>query len=209
MGGNGAVAPTVSAVTLEPNTSGGLTKLGAGTLTLSATNRYAGPTTVSGGTLKLGSAGALPATSAVVLSGGTLDLGGFTCTNGLTALGGALTNGTLQTVLSPAGEGVVGSQAVTLSGAVLTGTYLADVAADGGSDLVAVTGSIDLSGLTLQLVEPGLLDRHKQYTLLTCAGTLTGNLAAANLPDSRWHVAYLADGTVRLVFVEGTLIQMR
>jgi autotransporter-associated beta strand protein len=55
--------------------AGGLTKLGAGTLTLTATATYSGVTTVSEGTLRVGNAGttgALPATNASVASGATL-----------------------------------------------------------------------------------------------------------------------------------------
>ena len=61
--------------------TGGLTKEGAGTLTLSRANTYTGPTTINAGTLLVGGSGALPSTSAVnVGSGGALDLnasGGF------------------------------------------------------------------------------------------------------------------------------------
>ena len=39
---------------------GGLTKLSAGTLTLGGVNTYAGDTTISAGTLKVGVAGAIP-----------------------------------------------------------------------------------------------------------------------------------------------------
>ncbi len=208
--GGGTTNQAVAAgVTLAPNTSGGLTKLGAGTLTLSGTNTYSGMTTVSNGTLRLGIASALPPNAPVTLAGGTLDLGGFTVTNSLTALGGLITNGTLQTVISPAGAGVVGTQALGLSAAAVRGAYLADVTAAGDSDRIAVTGNIDLAGLTLQIVDPGQLNTRKQYTLLTCSGIRSGAFTALNLPDSRWHLAYLADGTVKLVYVDGTLIRLQ
>jgi autotransporter-associated beta strand protein len=54
----------------------GLTKSGAGTVTLSAANTYTGATTVAAGTLKLSSgADRLPTSSALTITGGTLDLG--------------------------------------------------------------------------------------------------------------------------------------
>jgi autotransporter-associated beta strand protein len=54
--GGGGSEPTLGTVTLAPNTSGGLTKSGAGTLSLTAANSYTGDTTVSEGTLSLGDA---------------------------------------------------------------------------------------------------------------------------------------------------------
>jgi autotransporter-associated beta strand protein len=206
-GGNGAVVPTLAAVTLAPNASGGLTKLGAGTLTLGAANTYTGATTVAGGTVKLANAKALPSETQVALAGGTLDLNGYTVTN---AVGGSgtLANGIVRVVLSPGGEGAVATDTLVLASAALTGTYLADVTEGGESDRVAIQGDVDLAGLTLQLVNPALLDRRRTYTLLTCSGALSGRLTASNLPD-RWHVSQRDDGTVRLVFVDGTLIQLQ
>ena len=45
----------------DPSNTGGLTKLGAGSLTLTASNTYGAATTVSGGTLAIGAAGVLGA----------------------------------------------------------------------------------------------------------------------------------------------------
>ncbi len=209
-GGTGATAATVAVVTLAPNASGGLTKQGAGTLTLSVANTYTGATTVAGGTLKLTNAKALPTQTPVVLAGGTLDLNGYTVTNAVSG-SGIITNGTMRTEFSPAGAGAVGTDAFTLKGgATLRATaYLADSDTAGGSDRVAVTGNIDLSGTTFTLVDPNPLNRRQQYTLLTCTGTRAGKMTATNLPDSRWHLAYLADGTVKLIFVDGTLIRLK
>ncbi len=209
-GGAGAVQATASGVTLAANTSGGLTKTGEGVLTLSAANTYSGMTTISNGTLRLGLANALPPNAPVTLVGGTYDLGGFDVTNTLTYLSGAITNGTFRMDLSPAGEGTVGEQGVTAqAGATIQGTYYADVTPDGSSDLVTVTGGIDLGGLTLQLVDPDALDRRKQYTVMSVTGARTGTFASTNLPDSRWHVYYLADGTVKIAFSDGTVLKIK
>ncbi len=54
---------------------GGLSKLGgAGTLTLTGTNTYTGPTNVQNGTLLIAAAGALPTNTSVSITGGTLKL---------------------------------------------------------------------------------------------------------------------------------------
>jgi uncharacterized repeat protein (TIGR03806 family) len=73
-GGNGAVANTP---VLAANSSGGLIKTGAGTLTLSGANTYTGGTTVSGGTLALDLGGSLASTNINVNSGATLDVSGI------------------------------------------------------------------------------------------------------------------------------------
>lgn len=52
-GGGSAVAPVTTTVNLALNTSGGLVKKGAGTLTLAGANTYTGVTVVSNGTLKV------------------------------------------------------------------------------------------------------------------------------------------------------------
>ena len=62
------------------NTTGALTKAGGGNLTLSGANSYTGLTTISAGTLLLGSTGALGTTDSgtIVNDGATLNLHGFT-----------------------------------------------------------------------------------------------------------------------------------
>ena len=54
--------------------SGGLTKIGSGTLSLSGSDTYSGATTVSGGTLLAGEAGAFSPYSAFNVSSGVLDV---------------------------------------------------------------------------------------------------------------------------------------
>ncbi|HVT82598.1 MAG TPA: autotransporter-associated beta strand repeat-containing protein, partial [Phycisphaerae bacterium] len=67
VGGSGLGA-LVGSLTLSPSASGGLTKRGNGTLTLSATETYTGPTIVNSGVLVV--SGALNAASSVTVQGG-------------------------------------------------------------------------------------------------------------------------------------------
>ena len=113
--------------------SGGLTKAGTGTLTLSVANSYLGGTTVNAGNLQISGAGTLGNTgSATTINGGTLDLGGTTQTQngGLTLTGGTLQNGTLSS------SGIFDMQSGTVS-AVLTGA---------GSLQKTTAGTVTLSG---------------------------------------------------------------
>ena len=73
-GGTSAISGVISNGGLL---AGGLTKTGAGTLTLSGANSYTGATTISSGTLQLGASNSIGSSSAVVLTGSTLDLNGY------------------------------------------------------------------------------------------------------------------------------------
>jgi len=78
--------------------NGGLTKTGAGTLSLTAANTYSGPTTVNDGTLSLSGSNPLDSTSAVTINGpgAKLVLSGGTIPQPVTLTQGALeANGTL------------------------------------------------------------------------------------------------------------------
>ncbi len=73
LAGGGSTQPaTVGAVTLGSVISGGLTKAGAGTLTLTGANTYTGATVVNAGTLSLGSATALPPHGTLRLASGAV-----------------------------------------------------------------------------------------------------------------------------------------
>ena len=78
---------------------GSLTKTGGGIEALSGVNTYSGSTTITAGMLQMNSAGALPAASSIVASGGTLDLGGNTftqaATSGISFQGGVVQHGSL------------------------------------------------------------------------------------------------------------------
>jgi autotransporter-associated beta strand protein len=114
------------------NTTGALTKTGAGTLILSGLNLHTGLTTVSNGTLRYGITNAL-SSGGVTVSGGTLDIATFNDTVGavsvesgsITGTTGALTgtsydlqSGTVSAILDGAGALTkISAGNVTLSGA--------------------------------------------------------------------------------------------
>ncbi|MBI3197632.1 MAG: autotransporter-associated beta strand repeat-containing protein [Rhodospirillales bacterium] len=131
--------------------SGSLTKIGADVLTISGNNSYTGGTTVSAGTLRLGSATALPTAGALVVNGGSLDLNGNNLTVGsLSGLGGTLSLGgsTLtvdETNSTSLATNITGTGGLTMQGSgtlSLTGTntYTGPTTVSNGR--VAVNGSI-------------------------------------------------------------------
>ncbi|MCJ2007835.1 beta strand repeat-containing protein, partial [Methylobacterium sp. J-092] len=108
-----------------------LTKLGAGTLTLSGTNTYTGATAINAGTLQAGAVNAFSAGSTVTIApGARMDLASFN-----------------QTIASLAGAGSVtlGSGILTTGGSNASTTYAGTISGTGGVTKVG-TGTFTLSG---------------------------------------------------------------
>ena len=137
--------------------SGGFTQNGPGTTTLSRTNTYSGATTVSQGTLLVGTNGSIASSSAMV-NGGLLNVNGaagaITVNTG-GSLGGSGTVGALTLnsggLLNPGNSPgkLTASAAIVLGGA----TYNWQISALQGTagadwDLLSVTGLLDMSGVT-------------------------------------------------------------
>jgi autotransporter-associated beta strand protein len=150
-----------------------LTKAGAGTLLLSATNTYARPTVVGEGTLLVN--GSLAAGSSVtVAAGGTL--GGTGVIHGAAAI-------------QPGGTLAPGSDAVgtlTLGGGLtLAGVCLLEIGRFGttlSQDLARVSGALNYGGiLTVTNVGSSPFTAGDSFQLFS-AGSYSGNFAATNLP---------------------------
>ncbi len=175
-------------------------QFGSGTLTLSAVNTYTGTTTISAGTLRLGSAGSgqngplgSNSVGTFVTSGGALDLNGFTLTSteALSLVGtgnggaGALVNSS-STAASYSGVVTIGTGGASIggSGNITLSSALANTAntlTKAGSNQLTLTtnssrtGSAIVTGGTLRLLTTTALGTNAVG--LTLNG---GNLALAN-----------------------------
>ncbi|MEI6647155.1 MAG: autotransporter-associated beta strand repeat-containing protein [bacterium] len=114
---------------------------------------------------------------------------------------GVITGG----VLSPTGSGMIGSLVVN-NNLTQSGKLLVDVTAS-TNDMVTASGTITLTGATLEIVNPLLLERSKIYTLMTAGGgAVSGSLTALNLPD-RWKVVTVGNTVVLYYSYPGTMIR--
>lgn len=153
------------ALTGSVSGTGGLTKLGTGTLSLAGGNTFAGPTTVTGGTLALAadsSLGAAPASAqaaAVTLGGGNLQFTGSATLNanrGILLSSSATIDTQVNTVTIPG----------PISGAVATFTKA-------GSGTLALTGTNTYTANTV--VSGGTLQIPGDSGLGTAPGGLVAN----------------------------------
>jgi outer membrane autotransporter protein len=141
--------------------TGGLDKIGSGTLMLTGASTYTGTTNVSEGVLNVN--GSL-VSSVCVCSGGTLT--GTGSIGGLSVSGGG--------IVAPGNS--IGT--LTIRGNVsfdVDGIYQVNANAAGQSDKINATGTATLTGGTVQvLAQGGSYARQTRYTILTASAGVTG-----------------------------------
>jgi autotransporter-associated beta strand protein len=167
-GGGPTTTATPGAVTLTANTSGGLTKDGAGVLSLSGENTYTGPTLVNAGVLAIN--GSLAAGSAVTVTGGAL------AGNGL--IGGPVTvlaNGVLAPGMSIGTLTITNT--LTLS---VSSTNLMELDKGAGTNDVVAADTVSYGGMLVVTNLAGTLAAGDTFKLFT-AGSHSNNFAGVVL----------------------------
>ncbi len=165
----------------------GLMKTTGSTVTLSGANTYTNLTTVGAGTLALGASGTINAGNNLLLTGGALDLNGFSQTLGtVTLASGTITgSGTLT------GTGAFSVESGTV-GAVLAGTAGLTKTASGTVTLAAqnaYSGGTFVRGGTLELSTNDALSSGTSLTV-------DGGELAAGLTNQALGSVSLTSGTI-------------
>ena len=175
---------------LDGSNTGGLTKVGAGTLTLTASSSYTGPTAINSGALALSATACLSNTALQIATGGlfTVNPGSGTILAGLTSAGsnGSTLNLALGGRFNMTGDNAVGvfdlNQQAGFSGVALTlggGTLSFDLSATGADELVVNKGTAAVPSLNTISFDGlgGSLTPSSTYTLISDPA---GGLNSAN-----------------------------
>ncbi len=248
-GAGGTVALGAQTMTVDAKTAqvfggsitgtGGLRKNGAGSLTLTGTNLYTGTTTVGGGLLKLDFTGAggsasniISASSALVLSGGTLEVAGAAgetnnqSFNGLTVSAGSNTvravsgaGGIVNLNLSAiARAGGLVNFVLPTSGAITTSNadgVLGGWATINGSDYAKVVGggiiAFDASDYTTKddaatWANGNIISDTANAANTPFFGTVTGTVQLGGLRYTAAATANVAIGAGNTLGIDGTII---
>ena len=161
----------------------GLTKAGAGTLTLTGSNTYTGQTDIKGGKLSLTGNGSIADSNSVVIDGvGTLDVSGTTTGASVKELGGrgaiVLGDENLEVSGDSSFEGVIsGSGGLTVSSGFLTlvgaNTYTGLTTVDQGAQLQL--GSVHTGSVAGDILNQGTLSFFFDDADLTYGGVISGD----------------------------------
>jgi fibronectin-binding autotransporter adhesin len=168
--------------------TGGVTKTGSGTATISAAQAYMGPTVITTGTLALSGSGSISGTSDVTANG-TFDVSAATGTSIYTLDG----NGTVQ----------LGAQTLTLTNA--SGTFTGIIAGPG--DLVLTSGKETLGGsstMTGNIIISGANLYLTSTTAISTAARVTDN-GVLDISSSG-DAAFLSTAAIKSLTGSGSVV---
>jgi autotransporter-associated beta strand protein len=212
LGGNRTVTVSGSSLTVggpigDGGSGYGLTKSGPGTLVLSGSSSYSGPTTVTGGTLTVSNTFALGSgTAALNVNGGVLSITstiGFSRSGPITLAGGTIASGTF-TNTGSALDARSGAISSVLAGTLgLAKTTSGTVALSGANTF---SGGVALSAGQLNLNAAGALGTGT----FTITGGVLGNSAASSVSTNtanahRWNSDFSFAGPSALTLGSGTV----
>jgi autotransporter-associated beta strand protein len=166
--------------TLGATPDGGLTKLGAGTLTLTVAGTYTGPTVVGNGTLAVN--GSLADTlGTIVETNGTLAGTGNVGGNVTVNIGGAV---------APGGAGVTGTLTVAGNVSLSGNTDINLNAATPTNSVLSAGGAITYGGTLTVTNLAGTLALGDSFELIAPGGGSIGAFSATNLPELNAGLAW-------------------
>ncbi|MFM8413560.1 MAG: beta strand repeat-containing protein, partial [Planctomycetota bacterium] len=164
-----------------------VTKIGAGTVVFDATNTYAGPTTVSAGTLEVAAAGAVGGSAVTVAAGATLGIAsGVTMRSPAVILDGGTLTGSAVVV-----NASTGITSLTINAGTIAGTPSLVVGAGGLVDLPDATRlSLGVAGLAVtETGGGGKIDLGAGELAIAAGGISAADLRAdiiAGLNGGNW-----------------------
>jgi fibronectin-binding autotransporter adhesin len=185
-----------------------LTKAGTGTIILSGLNTYAGTTTITAGTLKLGASGSITLSPVIDVAAGAF----FDVSATSFALGSGQTLQGKGTVVGPSG-GMTLNGDVAPGGSPGTLAMTGAVTLNGGldmeigdingasSDLLTVSGNLTLGGssvLNVAMWSGYSLVTGNAYHLVNYGGSLAGTFSGTTGVPGGWTVDY---GTVEANYI--------
>ena len=210
LGNNGGSSATIGTITMTPNASGGLTKLGAGTLVLTGPNTYTNTTFVNAGRLAL--TGTQPGTGPVVVSDGAkfgVALTGAMSPSALTV--GTNTGATLEFSVNSTSQAPLTPGTLVMSNAtinIVAGNFVA------GSSYPLITYTTLGSGSTYI---SGTLPSGVTGTITTTGNTISLNVTAVTntvwtgLVNGVWDINTTANwtnaGTAGTKYIDGSVVQ--